>query len=375
MLKIEKVDISRRAQVRRFVDIAYRLYADYPNWVPPMRLDMHVMLNPRKHPYYEHSQADFFIAVRAGRDVGRIAALENTRYNEYHKTREGQFYLFECVDDPEAAQALFAAAFEWASKRGLNAVIGPKGFGPFDAYGFLEKGFEHRQTMTMLSYNPPYYIDLAVRAGFRKEVDFVSHLIDASTFELDERIENVAARAKERSGLTIKGFSSKKEIRQWAERIARAYNNSFVDNWEYVPLSDAEVDFIVANIMTVVRPDLIKLITQGERIVGFLLAFPDMSAGMQKAGGRLLPFGVVHLLRAMRTQDWVVANGIGILPEFQKRGGNAFLYSEIVKTFKAAGFKRYELTQIAESAIKMRSDLVKIGGVPHKNHRVFRKKL
>ena len=336
---------------------------------------MSIMLNPRKHPYYEHSEADFFIAVRDGHDVGRIATLENTRYNEHHKLREGQFYLFECVDDPEAAQALFSTAFEWAKQRGLNAVVGPKGFGPFDAYGFLEKGFEHRQTMTMLSYNPPYYIDMAAQAGLRKEVDFVSHILDGRTFQLDERIETVAARTKERSGLTIKGFSSKREIREWAERIARAYNNSFVDNWEYVPLTDSEVDFIVANLMTVVRPDLIKLITQGERIVGFLLAFPDISGGLQKAGGKLFPFGIVHLLRAMRTKDWVVANGIGILPEFQKRGGNALLYSEIVKTFKAAGFRRYEMTQIAESASKMRSDLVKIGGVPHKNHRVFRKKL
>ncbi len=375
MLKIAKVDTSRRGQVRRFVNIGYRIYAGYPNWVPPIRLDINAMLNPRKHPFYEHSQADFFIAVRDGHDVGRIAALENTRYNEYHKTREAQFYLFECVDDPEAAQELFSAAFEWAASRGLNAVVGPKGFGPFDAYGLLEKGFEHRQTMNMLNYNPPYYVDMATRAGFKKEVDFITHIIDASNWDLDERIQMVAARTKERGGLTIKRFSSKKEIREWAERIARAYNNSFVDNWEYVPLTDAEVDFIVANIMVVVRPDLIKLITQEERIVGFLLAFPDMSGGMQKAGGRLLPFGVLHLLRAMRTKDWVVANGIGILPEFQKRGGNALLYSEIVATFKAAGFKRYELTQIAESAVKMRSDLVKIGGVPHKNHRVYRKKL
>lgn len=375
MVSIEKVDTSRRAQVRRFVDIPYRLYADYPNWVPPLRLDVRAMLNPKKHPYYEHSEADFFIAVRDGHDVGRIAALENTRYNEYHKTREGQFYLFECVDDPEAAQALFSTAFDWAANRGLNAVVGPKGFSLFDAYGFLEKGFDYRQTMTMLGYNPPYYIDLATRAGFKKEVDFVSHILDGRTFELDQRIEMVAARTKERGRLSIKEFSSKKEIREWAERIAHAYNDTFVDNWEYVPLTDAEIDFIVANIMTVVRPDLIKLITQDDHIVGFLLAFPDLSGGMQKARGRLLPFGVVHLLRAMRTTDWVVANGVGILPEFQKRGGNAFLYSEIVKTFKAAEFKRYEITQIAESAAKMRSDLVKIGGVPHKNHRVFRKKL
>ncbi len=375
MLKIEHIDITKRSEVRRFIDIPYRLYADYPNWVPPLRLDIATMLNPDKHPYYEHSEADFFIAVRDGHDVGRIAALENTRFNEYHRSRDGQFYLFECVDDPEASEALFSTVFDWANRRGLDAVIGPKGFGPFDAYGFLERGFEHRQTMTMLNYNPPYYLEMARRSGFKKEVDFVSHLIEASTFELDERIVRVAERTKQRSGLQIKQFSSKKEIKEWADRIARAYNHAFVDNWEYVPLTGSEIDFVVDTIMTVVRPDLVKLITQGERIVGFLLAFPDLSAGLQKAAGRLLPLGAVSLLRAMRETDRVVANGIGILPEFQKRGGNALLYSEITKTFKAAGFSHYELTQIAESATKMRSDLVKIGGVSHKNHRVFRRKL
>ncbi len=375
MLKIEHIDITKRSEVRRFIDIPYRLYADYPNWVPPLRLDIATMLNPDKHPYYEHSEADFFIAVRDGHDIGRIAALENTRFNEYHRTRDGQFYLFECVDDPEASEALFSTVFDWAARRGMDAVIGPKGFGPFDAYGFLQRGFEHRQTMTMLNYNPPYYLEMARNSGFKKEVDFVSHLIEASTFELDERIVRVAERTKQRSGLQIKQFSSKKEIKEWADRIARAYNHAFVDNWEYVPLTGSEIDFVVETIMTVVRPDLVKLITQGERIVGFLLAFPDLSAGLQRAAGRLLPLGAVSLLRAMREADRVVANGIGILPEFQKRGGNALLYSEIVKTFKAAGFSHYELTQIAESATKMRSDLVKIGGVSHKNHRVFRRKL
>lgn len=375
MLKIEKVDVGKRSQARRFIDIPYRLYADYPNWVPPLRLDTAVMLNPKKHPFYEHSVADFFIAVRDGHDVGRIAALENRRFNEYHKSREAQFYLFEAVDDPEAGEALFETVFEWARKRGLHAVVGPKGFSPFDGYGFLERGYEHRQTMTMLNYNPPYYIDMAEKAGFRKEVDFISHLIDARGFDFSDRIYQIADRAKESGGLTVKQFASKREIREWAERIARTYNNSFTENWEYAPLTDAEIDFVVDAILMIVRPELIKIILQGEEIVGFLLCFPDLSKAMQRAHGRLLPFGIFWLLREMRTTDRVVANGIGILPRFQKRGGNALLYAEILRTFKAAGFAHYEMTQVAETAAKMRKDLVNIGGVPHKNHRVYRRKL
>ncbi len=376
MLTIEKVDVTNRAQVKRFVDLPYRLYQDDPHWVPPLKMDVATMLNPKKHPFYEHSEADFFLAVRDGRDVGRIGALENTRFNDVHHTREGEFYFFDVEDDSDAAAALFTRAFEWAASRGLDAVIGPKGLSPFDPYGILQRGYEHRQTMTMLAYNFPYYIRLAEENGFVKEVDFISHIIDPSTFVLDARIPRIAQRAAERSNLRVHQFRSRWEIYRWAERIARTYNSSFVDNWEYVPLTEAEISFVVKQILPVARPDLLKLIvTEDDTPVGFVLTFPDISGSLQKMGGRIFSLGAISLIRELRTSNWVVANGIGILPEYQRRGGNALLYRELAEVFTRAGFDRYELTQVAETAVQMRKDLINIGGVPHKNHRVYRKVL
>ena len=148
MLKVDKIDTQSRAQVRRFIQIQFDLYANHPQWVPPLFMDAEMQLNREKHPYYEHSDADFFIAVRDGRDVGRIAALENRHFNEYHGTREAEFYLFDCIDDLEVAGALFERVFEWARARGLKYVVGPKGFSSFDGYGLQVEGFEHRQMMT-----------------------------------------------------------------------------------------------------------------------------------------------------------------------------------------------------------------------------------
>jgi len=376
MLTIEKVDVTNRAQVKRFIDFPYRLYENHPFWVPPLKMDIATMLNPKKHPFYEHSVADFFIAVRDGRDVGRIGALENTRFNATHDSREAEFYFFDVEDDSEAAAALFERTFDWAAARGMEAVIGPKGLSPFDGYGILERGYEHRQTMSMLNYNFPYYIRLAEENGFVKEIDFISHVIDPSTFALDPRIPRIAERAAKRSGLRVHRFHSRWEIYRWAERIARTYNNSFVDNWEYVPLTDAEVSFVVKQIIPVARPDLLKLIvTSDDEPVGFVLTFPDVSGSLQKMGGRLFSLAAVSLLRELRTTNWVVANGIGILPEYQRRGGNALLYRELAEVFQRAGFDRYELTQVAETAVQMRRDLINIGGIPHKNHRVFRRVL
>jgi hypothetical protein len=157
MLNIEKVDTDNKRQVKRFVELPHRIYANCPQWVPPLNIDAYNQLNRKKHPFHEHSDVEFFLAVRDGRDVGRIAVIENKPFNKYHNTKKADFYLFECENDMEAATALFNTGFDWAMARGLNMIVGPKGMGPLDGYGILVFGHEHRQTMTMLNYNHAYY--------------------------------------------------------------------------------------------------------------------------------------------------------------------------------------------------------------------------
>ena len=375
MVTVEKVDTQSRAQVRRFLKIPFALYANHPQWVPPLLTDIRTMMDRHKHPFYEHSDADFFIAVRDGRDVGRIAALENRRYNATHDTRQAQFYLFDCEDNAEAAGALFERVFEWAHRRGLDQVVGPKGFGALDGYGLLVEGFEHRQMMTMMNYNYEYYPRLVEALGFEKEVDFVSCYIEADAFRLPERIHRIAGRVKRRSSLTVQRFRSKRELVKWASRIGEAYNRAFVDNWEYYPLTEREIDFLVSNLLTVANPRLIKIITHGDDVVGFLFGFPDVSAALQRAKGHLYPWNIADLLVELRRTKWVALNGAGILPEFQGLGGNTLLYSEMENTIREFGFLHADLTQVAETAVQMRSDLVNLGGKPYKNHRVYVRRL
>ena len=144
-----------------------------------------------------------------------------------------------------------------------------------------------------------------------------------------------------------------------------------MNNWEYYPLTENEIKFVVDNLMLVANPRLIKIITHGQDVVGFLFGFPDVSAAMQRARGRLFPTGLIDILLEMRRTKWISLNGAGILPEFQGRGGNALLYSEMEKTVRSFSFEHADLTQVAESAVLMRDDLINIGGKPYKNHRVF----
>ena len=353
MLTAEKIDTQNKTQVRRFIQIPFRLYAKCPQWVPPLLGDAELQLNRPKHPFYEHSDADFFIATREGRAVGRVAALENRRFNAYHKTRQAQFYLFDCEDDQEAASALFDQVFAWARARGLDRVVGPKGFGALDGYGIQVEGFEHRQMMTMMNYNYAYYARLIESIGFAKEVDFVSCYL-GTAFHLPERVHRIAERAAKRGNLRVLRFKNKSELVKWADCIGQAYNQTFVNNWEYYPLSDREIKFIVDNIMIIADPRLIKIIAHDNDVVGFLFAFPDVSAALQRARGHLFPFGLPDLLLEMRRTKWVALNGAGILPEFQGIGGNALLYSEMDKTIRAPGFsfEHADLTQVAETAVK-----------------------
>jgi hypothetical protein len=371
MIDVIRIDPRRRDQAARFLLLPFNLYRGHRLWVPPIRIDAAAQLDPDKHPYYEHSEAEFYLAVQDGRDVGRIALLENKPYNGYHGKRQAQFYLFDTIDDPDVAQALFARVFEASRERGLDQVVGPKGFGPLDGYGMLVDGFEFRPAMTMMNYNPPCYPTFAEQAGFHKEVDFISCYLSRAKFRLDPRIHRIAERARERSGLEVRRFRTKRELLRWVPSIGQAYNRAFVDNWEYYPLSQREIRFVVDNIMTVADPTLIKIITHRDEVVGFLFAFPDVSAAIQRSRGRLFPFGLIDLLIEFKRSRWVILNGAGILPEYQGRGGNALLYSEMEKTIQQARFVHADLTQVAESAIQMRRDLENIGGVPYKNHRVF----
>jgi len=373
MLTTSKVDTQNQNEVRRFVAFPYRLYRDCPQWVPPPRPDITVMLNRRHHPFYEHSDADFYIAERAGEIVGRVAILEHRPYNQAHATKRAQFYLFECEDDQEAASALFDRARDWARQRGLDTIIGPKGFSVLDGYGLLVDGYEQRQLMTMMNYNYAYYPSLLEHIGFVKEVDFVSCHLDIAKFELPERIRRIAERVKQRESLQVRPFKSRAAIRAAVERIREAYNRAFVNNWEYCPLTQKEGQFLLKNALMLTYPELVKVIVHDDEMVGFLFGFPDVSAAMQRAKGRLTPWAMADLLQERSRTGWLAINGAGLVPEFHGVGGNALLYAEMEATIRTFNYRHADLTQVAETAVQMRRDLENVGGVMYKNHRVYQR--
>ena len=370
MVTVERV--NDRAAVRRFVDFPFQVYRNSPQWVAPLKSDVRVMLDPRRHPFYEDSQADFFLARRDGCEVGRIAALENKPFNAYHQSSEANFYLFECEDDPQTRHALLETAVGWARTRGLTSLVGPKGLSPFDPYGILIDGFDRRQVMSMSAYHPPYYARLLETAGFEKVMDFASFCLSKDTFRMPERVKRVAERTRQRRRLKVHQFQSVGQVRSSIEPLADAYNESFTGNWEYYPLSRGQIRFALRALLPILEPRHIKLITCDDRVVGFLLAFPDVSAALQRMAGRLSPLALLRVWREKSRTRWLTFNGVGLLPEFQGCGGNALLYLETERCVQDTQFEHAQMLQIAESAVQMRRDLEELGAQPYQTHRVYK---
>ncbi len=372
-MKIRQLDTSSRRDVRPFVRLPFRLYRACPQWVPPLLSDVMRALDPRKHPFYQHSTAALFLAEGNGQAVGRIAVMDHRPHNEHLGTATAFFGLYEAVDDMDVAHGLFRAASDWARSRGLDRIVGPKLLGSAEPAGILVEGFEHRPAMGM-AYNYPYY-DSHVRAsGFEKEGDNLSGYLSGD-YDLPERFYRLAETVKARRGLWVKTFHSKDEMRKWVPRVAHVYRTAFAEFEDSAPPTDDEIESFSNTLITIADPRLPKLVMHGEEVIGFLFAYHDISAALQKARGRLFPFGWYHLLTGRRRTDWVNINGMGVLPRYQGRGAVILLYTEVAKTIRTFGFKHADIVAVGEDNIKSRTDMETIGVRWYKRHRTYRRLL
>lgn len=373
MVEIRLVDTENKKQVKEFIQFHFDLYKGDPNWVPPFRGDVAIMMNKKKHAFYDHSEADFFTAWKDNKMVGRIAVLNNRPYNKYHNENSADIFLFDCIDDQEVANALFNKAGEWAKERGLDKLMGPKGFSLYDGYGLLVEGFDQRQMINMSAYNYPYYQKLYENWGFYKINEFVSMKFDTANFKLPEKAHKVAEIVEKRGTLRVKEFSSRSEIVKKADLIAHMYFDSFKNNWEYYPMTEKEFQFFVDNVIKMVDPKLVKFIVNPEdEIVGMLVNFPDFSAAMQRHNGNLTPALIIDLLLEMKKAKGAALNGFGILEEYHNKGGNALLYCAMEDVFRMnPQFATCEAVQMAESAKEVQREMQTLGLTINKRHRVY----
>jgi hypothetical protein len=371
-MKVLEIEPSDHYREQQFIDLPAKIYRNVPQWVPPFTSDNQKIFDHQINPFYRHSRAAFFLAISAdGASVGRLAVLNNRHYNEFNHEETAFFGLFECANNVEAARGLFEAACVWACQQGLNKIIGPRGFSPLDGLGMLVNGFEHRPAFG-IAYNLAYYPELVEAAGFSPQIDIVSGYL-SSRMEFPERIHKISEMVQKRRGLSIARYKTRKDLRQLAEQIKDLYNNMISSTEGNYPLTDEEVRSIANQLLRFANHRLVKVVLKDKTPVGYLFAYPDISAAMQRTKGRLFPFGWIDLLSELHRTEWVNINGAGIVPEYQGLGGTAILFSEMQKSIVEGKFKYAELVQIGVENDKMQRELKELGIDFYKMHRTYEK--
>jgi hypothetical protein len=373
-MNILQIELTNRKQVRDFLSLPPRIYRDIPQWVPALERDERIRLSPKRSPFYRHSAAAFFLAYREDIPVGRLAVLDNHLYNEHNHEKTAFFYLFECEPDLEAARGLFESACDWARARGLERMLGPRGFTALDGLGLLVKGFEFRPALGQ-PYNPPYYPEFVEALGFEKVDEIVSGYLGAD-IRFPEHIHELAARLRERRGLHIARFRTRGELRAMLKHLKALYNGALEGTSGGTPITDEEIKSLADQMLWFADPNLIKIVMKDEKPVGFLLAYPDISAALQKTKGRLFPFGWITILRELRATDWININGAGMIEEYRGLGGTAILYSEMFKSVvESSRYRHAEIVQIGLENDKMQRELENFGVDFNQMHRTYQKNL
>ncbi|MFN2145292.1 MAG: GNAT family N-acetyltransferase [Anaerolineales bacterium] len=374
-MKIHLIDTTDKRDVNRFVDFPYKLYQNHPYYVPMLKAGQRKLLDKTQHPFFQHSEADFFIVEEDDEVLARICVMENTAYNSYQKEKAAFIGYFDVAENIEAARIIFRQVDEWASARGLDTIYGPKGLLGAFAGGVLVEGFDLRAALDV-TYNYPYYDAYIKDSGYEPYRDTLSgHIHRKAEGNVPERVLNISKRMAERSGFYARHFKSKQELRTIVAAIGDLHRRAFVEIPGYYPMTDEEFAWMAEDLIQIADPGLITLVMKDDEIVGFVFAYPDISGGLQKAKGSLFPFGWYHILRAYRTTDWVILNGVGVLPEYQGRGANAVMYVELARVVTDSQYWHADLVQVGTENTRSMNDQLTFGAEWVKTHRVYKKKL
>lgn len=376
-MEIVEVNPSNKRLVHRFMRLPFFIYKDIPEWVPALLIEERARFNENKYPFYKHSKAIFFLAMQENQTIGRIAVINNHLFNDYNQEATAFFYLFECENQPDAAELLFKAAIDWARSQGLNKIIGPKGFTALDGFGLLVKGFEYRPALG-IPYNPPYYINLLEGMGLEVVSESVSGYMDAK-MEFPVRIHELSERIQQRRGLSVSHFKTRNDLKVLIPKLKELYNGALQGSSGGVPLTDSEAQSLASQILRFADPALIKIIFHADsqnqeikKMVGFLLAYPDISEALQRTGGRIFPFGWVTILRELKKTDWININGAGLIEDYRGLGGTALLFSEMQKSIVESGqFRHADIVQIGVDNQIMQREMENFGIEFNKMHRVY----
>ena len=369
--------VKTRKELKQFIRFNYELYKENPYSVPDLYEDMLGTLDPKRNAAFEFCEAEYFLALRDGEIVGRVAAIINNRANEKWDVKAVRFGWIDFIDDIEVSKALLDTVEKWGREHGMSEIQGPLGFTDFDAEGMLIEGFDRISTMATI-YNYPYYPVHMEQLGYEKEADWIELLIKVPD-EVPDKIKRIAGMVAKRFELKAEKLSSNRELeRKYGQDIFDLVNKCYSPLYGYSPLSSKQIEQYIKMYLPLVDRRMITLITEKSgKLVGVGVSIASLAVALQKAKGRLFPFGWFHILKALFVKrptrlDFLI---VAIDPDFQGKGVNAMIINEILPNYIKMGFKDVESNPELGNNNKVQAQWEMFEREQHKRRRAYKKML
>ncbi len=358
--------------LKEYIDFPHELYAGDINYVPELYMAQKDMFNRKKNPFFEHAEVESFLAKKDGKTVGRISAILNTNYNEYHNCSVGFFGFFDVIEDYQVAEQLLNRAAQWCKDKGLSAILGPTNFSTNDTAGLLIDGY-NEPAKIMMTYNKPYYRDFVEKYGFEKDIDLYAYILYTDkASEKSIRLAQTLEERLERQGITFRNVNMK-NFHQEVAAIREIYNNAWSNNWGFVPWTDAELKHLADELKMIVNPNWVYIAEEKGQPIGFALTLPDINEvtkGFKK--GRLFPFNILKLLMNKNKTKYVRILALGVKDQYRRKGIEAIFFAKNILQARKENVIAGEVSWVLENNAEMNASALKLNSELYKTYRIYR---
>lgn len=374
-MNISIKEVKSRQDLKKFIYLPEKIHADHENWLYPIYMDERTYFDSKKNKAFSYSDTILLLAHKGDEIVGRIMGIINTRYNEYKNVKTARFGYLEAQEEEEIVRALLQAVEDWAREKGMTDIIGPYGFTDQDPEGFLIEGFENRATIATY-YNFEWMPRMVENLGYTKDIDYFVYKLDVPK-EFPEFYKKIYERVKKKGNFEIVEFRKRKQIKPWIIPVLNLMNECYIGSniYGYTPLDKQEMMDLAKRYLPILDPRFVKIITKDGDIVAFIVGIPDMTEGIKKAKGRLLPFGFLKILRAAKKTKQLDLLLGAVKELYRGRGLDVMMGVSMIMSAQEAGFEVMDTHHEMESNVLVRAEMEKMGGKLYKKYRVYKKTL
>jgi GNAT superfamily N-acetyltransferase len=374
-MAVEVREVSSRRDLKTFIYLPEKIHRGHANWVPPLYVDEWKYFDREKNKAFSYCPAMLLLAWRDGRPVGRVMGIINSRFNEFRNVRLARFGYLETLEDPEIIHGLLSRVEDWARAQGMTRIIGPYGFSDQDPEGFLIEGFENRATIATY-YNFEWLPRFVESEGYVKDIDYFVYKVEVPR-ELPDFYKKIYERGMRRGDFKVVEFRKRKEFKPWIRPILSLMNECYTSGniYGFAPLDEKEMDDLAKRYLPILDPRFVKVVEKDGEALAFIVGIPDMTAGIQKARGRLFPFGFIPILRAAKkTRQLDLLLG-AVKEKYRGHGLDVLMGARMLMTAREAGMEFLDSHHEMESNVRVRALMERMGGKVYKRFRVYQKSL